>query len=198
MADYTTRAIVKTYLGIPSGTTTEDDAIDDALAAAEDEVDNICARTFVVPGSATSKVFRPTNGVVVEVDDIAQTTSLVVKTDSEDDGDYDTTLTLTSEYVVDGNAAPFRVIRRVDGSAFPRYTSNRATIEVTAYWGYAMTVPGPVKQAATVLSARLYQRRSSPLGFQAGMSTEFGPVRISRIDPDIRSLLSGYRLIGVA
>jgi hypothetical protein len=189
---------VKEYLGIPSGTATEDSAIDAALAAAEDEVDNICGRTFVVPGSATAKVFEPTNGVVVEVDDIAQTTGLVVKTDTADDGAYDKTLTLTSEYILEGNAAPYRIIRRVDGSTFPRYMSDRPTIEVTAYWGYAMAVPGPIVQAATVLSARLYQRRSSPLGFQAGMSTEFGPVRISRIDPDIRTLLYGYRRIGVA
>lgn len=198
MADYTSRATVKTYLGIPDGTTSEDSAIDDALAAAEDEIDNICGRTFVVPGSATAKVYQPVNGVIVAVDDIAQTTSLVVKTDTANDGAYDTTLTVTSEYIVEGNAAPYRIIRRVDGSTFPRYTSDRPTVEVTAYWGYAMSVPGPVVQAATVLSARLYQRRSSPLGFQAGMSSEFGPVRISRIDPDIRSLLSGYRLIGVA
>ncbi len=198
MADYTSRTTVKEYLGIPSGTATEDDAIDAALAAAEDEVDNICGRTFVVPGSATAKVFEPTNGVVVEVDDIAQTTGLVVKTDTADDGAYDKTLTLTSEYILEGNAAPYRIIRRVDGSTFPRYMSDRPTIEVTAYWGYAMAVPGPIVQAATVLSARLYQRRSSPLGFQAGMSTEFGPVRISRIDPDIRTLLYGYRRIGVA
>ena len=189
---------MKTYLGIPSGTSSEDDAIDAAMAAAEDEVDNICGRTFVVPGSATAKVFEPLDGVVVGVDDIAQTSGVVVKTDTADDGAYDTTLTLTSEYILEGNAAPYRIIRRVDGSTFPRYRSDRPTVEVTAYWGYAMAVPGPVVQAATVLSARLYQRRSSPLGFQAGMSAEFGPVRISRIAPDIRSLLSGYRLIGVA
>jgi len=196
MANYTSRATVKTYLGIPSGTTTEDSAIDAAIDAAETEIDNICGRTFVVPGSATAKVFRPADNVTVEVPDIAQTTGLVVKIDTENDGDYDTTLTVTSEYLVDGNAAPYRRIRRVDGAAFPAYTSNRPTVEVTAFWGYGMTVPAPIQQAATVLGARLYQRRSSPLGFQAGVSAD--AVRISRVDPDIRSLLAGYRLVGVA
>jgi len=196
VADYTSQATVKEYLGIPSGTTSEDDAIDAAIDAAEAEINQYTGRTFVVPSSATAKVFSPVDNVLVETDDIAQLTGLVVKTDSEDDGDYDTTLTLTSEYVVVGNAAPYRIIRRVDGSPFPRYLSGRATIEVTAFYGYAMTVPKPVVQAATVLGARLYQRRSSPLGFQAGF--EGDAVRISRVDPDVKALLAGYRLVGVA
>ena len=196
MPAYTTRAVVKTYLGIPSGTSSEDDPIDAAIDAAEAEIDAHTGRTFVVPGSATAKVYRPVNDRVVLVDDIAQTTSLAVKVDGSDDGSYDTTLTITSEFVVDGNTAPYRVIRRVDGSSFPRYTSDRATIQVTAYFGYGMSIPKAIVQASTVLGARLYQRRSSPLGFQAGL--EGDAVRISRIDPDVRALLSGYRLPAVA
>jgi len=196
MPAYTTRAVVKTYLGIPSATSSEDDPIDAAIDAAEAEIDAHTGRTFVVPGSATAKVYRPMNDRVVLVDDIAQTTSLAVKVDGSDDGSYDTTLTVTSEFVVDGNTAPYRVIRRVDGSAFPRYTSDRATIEITAYFGYGMSIPKAIVQASTVLGARLYQRRSSPLGFQAGL--EGDAVRISRIDPDVRALLSGYRLPAVA
>jgi hypothetical protein len=196
MPAYTTRAVVKTYLGIPSGTSSEDDPIDAAIDAAEAEIDAHTGRTFVVPGSATAKVYRPVNDRVVLVDDIAQTTSLAVKVDGSDDGSYDTTLTITSEFVVDGNTAPYRVIRRVDGSAFPRYTSDRATIQITAYFGYGMSIPKAIVQASTVLGARLYQRRSSPLGFQAGL--EGDAVRISRIDPDVRALLSGYRLPAVA
>ena len=196
MPAYTTRAVVKTYLGIPSGTSSEDDPIDAAIDAAEAEIDAHTGRTFVVPGSATAKVYRPVNDRVVLVDDIAQTTSLAVKVDGSDDGSYDTTLTITSEFVVDGNTAPYRVIRRVDGSSFPRYTSDRATIQITAYFGYGMSIPKAIVQASTVLGARLYQRRSSPLGFQAGL--EGDAVRISRIDPDVRALLSGYRLPAVA
>ena len=196
MPAYTTRAVVKTYLGIPSATSSEDDPIDAAIDAAEAEIDAHTGRTFVVPGSATAKVYRPMNDRVVLVDDIAQTTSLAVKVDGSDDGSYDTTLTVTSEFVVDGNTAPYRVIRRVDGSSFPRYTSDRATIQVTAYFGYGMSIPKAIVQASTVLGARLYQRRSSPLGFQAGL--EGDAVRISRRDPDVWALLSGYRLPAVA
>ena len=196
MPAYTTRAVVKTYLGIPSGTTSEDDPIDAAIDAAEAEIDAHTGRTFVVPGSATAKVYQPINDRVVLVDDIAQTTSLVIKTDTADDGTYDTTLTITSEFILDGNEAPYRVVRRVDGSSFPRPLSDRPTVQVTAYFGYGMSIPKAIVQASTVLGARLYQRRSSPLGFQAGL--EGDAVRISRIDPDVRALLSGYRLLAVA
>jgi hypothetical protein len=196
MPAYTTRNVVKTYLGIPSATSSEDDPIDAAIDAAEAEIDNFTGRGFAVPGSTSAKVYRPINDRVVLVDDIAQTTSLAVKTDTADDGTYDTTLTITSEYILEGNEAPYRTIRRVDGSSFPRPTSGRYTVEVTAYWGFGMSIPAAIVQASTVLGARLYQRRSSPLGFQAGL--EGDAVRISRIDPDVRALLSGYRLVAVA
>ena len=60
MPAYTTRNVVKTYLGIPSGTSSEDDPIDAAIDAAEAEIDAHTGRTFVVPGAATAKVYRPT------------------------------------------------------------------------------------------------------------------------------------------
>ena len=41
-------------------------------------------------------------------------------------------------------------------------------MQVTAFYGYGMAIPDQVKQCALVIAARLYQRKSSPLGFQAG------------------------------
>jgi hypothetical protein len=74
----------------------------------------------------------------------------------------------------------------------------RPTVEVTGTFGYAAAVPDNVKQAALLLAARLYQRKASPLGFQAGAISELGPVRISRSDPDVGALLHGLRLLPVA
>jgi len=196
VADYTSRTTVKAYLSIPDATTSEDSAIDAAIDAAEAAIDEWTGRTFVVPTGTTARTYHPVDDRTVIVDDVAQTTGLVVKVDSTDDGTYDETLTVTTEWIMDGNEAPFRTIRRVDGSRFPRYLSRRPTVQVTAWYGYAMAVPAPVVQAATVLSARYYQRRSSPLGFQAGIEGE--AVRISRVDPDVKALLAGKRLAGVA
>lgn len=197
MPNYTTQSLVKTYLGIPSGTTSEDTAIDNAIAAAEAEIDQITGRTFVVPGGATAKTYVAYDDYTVYVDDIAQTTGLIVKEDTTLDGTYDTTLTITTDYILDGNTAPYRVIRRVDGDEFTRGRYGRPTVQVTAFYGYAMTVPDQVKQCALVIAARLYQRRSSPLGFQAG-SVDVGFVRISRTDPEVIALLRGLKLPAAA
>ena len=197
MPNYTTTSLVKASLGIPSGTTSEDAYIEDAIDAAEDEINNFCDRTFVADGSATARVYQPSTNVLVYTDDFYTTTSLVVKQDDSNDGTYGTTLTITSDFIVVGNAAPFNCIRSVS-SPFPRYTSNRPTVQVTAKWGYKTAVPSAVAQAALILSARLFQRRSSPLGVMAGVVNDFGPIRVSRIDPDIQRLLAGYRRIGVA
>lgn len=197
MANYTSLSLLKQYLGIPSGSTSEDTALNNAIAAAEAEVDQMTGRTFVTPSSATAKVFIPYDDYTVFCSDIAQTTGLVVKEDTTLNGTYDTTLTVTTNYIASGNAAPYRAIQRVDGSSFTRDLYGRPTVEITAFWGYQMTVPDQVKQCALVIAARLYQRRSSPLGFQAG-SIDVGFVRISRQDPEVQSLLRGLKLVAAA
>ncbi len=194
---YTSQALVKAYLGIPSSTSSENTAIDNAIAAADAEIDQITGRTFVVPSGATAKTFIPYDDYTLYVDDVAQLTGLVVKEDTSLDGTYDTTLTITTDYVVDGNSAPYRVIKRVDGDMWPRDRYGRPTVEVTAFYGYGMAVPDQIKQCSLVIAARLYQRRSSPLGFQAG-SVDVGFVRISRTDPEVIALLRGLKIPAAA
>ena len=194
---YTSQALVKAYLGIPSATSSENTAIDNAIAAADAEIDQITGRTFVVPSGATAKTFIPYDDYTLYVDDVAQLTGLVVKEDTSLNGTYDTTLTITTDYVVDGNNAPYRVVKRVDGDTWPRDRYGRPTVEVTAFYGYGMAVPDQIKQCSLVIAARLYQRRSSPLGFQAG-SVDVGFVRISRTDPEVIALLRGLKIPAAA
>ena len=194
---YTDLATVRTYLGIPSSDSSQTSAINAAIAAAQAEIDQITGRTFEVPSGATAKTFIPYDDYTVFCDDIAKTDGLIVKTDTGLDGTYDTTLTITTDYVLNGNAAPYRVIKRVDGSAWPRDRYGRATVQITGFWGYGMAIPDQIKQCALVIAARLYQRRSSPLGFQAG-SVDVGFVRISRTDPEVIALLRGLKLPAAA
>ena len=194
---YSSQALIKAYLGIPSATSSENTAIDNALAAADAEIAQITGRTFVVPSWATAKTFIPYDDYTLYVSDVAQLTGLVVKEDTSLNGTYDTTLTITTDYVVDGNNAPYRVIKRVDGDTWPRDRYGRATCQVTAFYGYGMAVPDQIKQCSLVIAARLYQRRSSPLGFQAG-SVDVGFVRISRTDPEVIALLRGLKIPAAA
>lgn len=192
---YTTRALVKASLGIPSATTSEDTAIDAAILAADAEIDQYTGRTF--ENVTQARVYVPTSSLTLNVDDIATLSGLQVKVDNDADGTYETTLTINTDFIVAGNKAPYRLIRQVN-QGWPLTIYARPTVQVTATWGYATTVPAPVKQAALLLSARLYQRKASPLGYAAGVVSELGPVRISRNDPDVGNLLAGYRLLGVA
>tara|TARA_R110002126_G_scaffold142433_1_gene288275 strand:+ start:636 stop:1229 length:594 start_codon:yes stop_codon:yes gene_type:complete len=197
MPNYTTLADVKASLGIPSGSTGEDTYITASINAAEQEIDNYCGRTFVADGAASARVFQPYDGVKVLLDDFYTDTGLVVKTDTSNDGTYATTLTIDTDFIYNGNSAPFNILYNVSG-AFPRYLNARPTVQVTAKWGYEAAVPAAVSQAALIMGARLFQRRSSPLGVMAGVVSEFGAVRVNKLDPDFRSLLAGFRRLGAA
>ena len=191
-------ATVKSYLGIPTADSTQNDAINTALDAADEEINNLCGRSFTVPAATSTRVYYPTpSDVLLNVDDIATATGLILKQDTGDNGTYDETLTITTDFILVGNTTPYRQIQLVNGDTWPRPISNRPTVQVTAKFGYGTTVPAAVVQASTVLAARLYQRRSSPLGFQAG-NVDTGFIRIARNDPEIMNLLTGYRLPAIA
>ena len=197
MADYTARATVKEYVGIPDATTTDDDQIDAAISAAESRIDKYTGRTFVVPTGTSTRSVRPwSSATVISPAEIAQTTGLAVAVDTTDDGTFDTALTSADWFVGPGDVAPFTELTRFNGR-WPTPASGRATVEITAWFGYGMAVPAAVTQAATMMAARLYLRHASPLGFESG-SSEFGPVRVGRVDPDIAALLVGYRILAVA
>jgi len=68
-------------------------------------------------------------------------------------------------------------------------------VQVTGTWGWS-SVPTAIKQATIMSATRLYKRYDSPLGV-LGFG-DLGVVRISRIDPDIASLLMPYRRIRFA
>ena len=199
MPNYTTQSLVKTYLGIPSGTTSEAPAIDNAIAAAEAEIDQITGRTFVVPGGATAKTYVAYDDYTVYVDDIAKTDGLIVKEDTNLDGTYDTTLTITTDYLATPfNEPPFTGLLNVSDE-WPRYDSGRPAVQVTAAYGDQNSngVPYAVQQAALILAARLYQRKASPLGIMTGFQ-DYGIARISRQDPDVAALLAQYRVLATA
>lgn len=195
MSNYTTRADVKASLGIPTGSTGDDDQIDAAIAAAEALINNYTGRTFVA--AEATRVYLPRTASILDLDDLSTvTTGLTVKTDEDQDGTFETTLTLGVDFVAVGNSAPYRQLTNVN-RGWPLSLYGRPTIEITGLFGYASAVPANIKQAALLMSCRLFQRKASPLGFQAGAISEFGPVRISRTDPDVAALLQGAKIFGV-
>lgn len=196
--NYATTAELKSEFGI--GDTDDDTELDLALTAATAWVTSHCGRDFnqITVGAETARVFYPATSSLVRVDDIAGTTNLVVKTDTSDNGTYDTTWSATDYQLEPLNQTyngllswPYMAIRAVESKFYP-VSSRRAPIEVTAQWGWP-SVPKPVKKATLIQAARLYKRRDSAEGVMAGFG-DFGPVRVGvRLDPDVEALLAPYR-----
>lgn len=197
---YATRDQMKTRLGI--GDTDEDDEIDNAVNAASRFIDQHCRRRFYQDGSASARTYygRPTPArgfpTFVEVDDFHTTTGLVVKTDTSDDGTFDTTWS-SDEYqleplngVVDGiEGWPYTRLVAVKQRDFP-YWGDRARVEITADWGWA-SVPPEIGEACRIQAARIFRRKATPEGIAGGF--EVGAVRVSsRVDPDVEQLLAPF------
>lgn len=192
---YTTTALVKSSLGIPTATTSEDTAIAAAIDAAEALINNYTGRTFETV--TESRTFIPRTASILDIDDLATLSGLTIKTDEDQNGSFENTLVQGTDFVMVGNTNPYRKVTQIN-QGWPLSIYGRPTVQVTGTWGFASTVPDNIKQAALLMSCRLFQRKASPLGFQAGAISEFGPVRISRQDPDVAALLHGMKLIGVA
>lgn len=191
--NYTTAALVRQQLGI---TDTDDDTlILAAVAAASRAIDRTTGTTFYPITEA--RYYVPTSAGDVWVDRFVTTTGMTVQTGT--DGTY--TTTVSSSDVV---AWPYNAVTNggaycrllVPTYALPASSGGRATVKVTAQWGYS-SVPDNVEEACRIKAARLFRRKDSPEGV-AGTS-EFGVVRISKYeDPDVAMLLAPYTDAGIA
>ena len=178
------------------------DSVDDALLeiaieSASRAIDGHTHRNFTVAGTAaTARVFTATNSDFVWVDDVASTTGLVVKTADNLDANFATTW-VAADYqleplngVSEGISWPYTRIRSTGNKGFP-YGSDLAGVQVTARWGW-LTVPTAIKQACIILAGRQFKRYDSPLGV-AGFG-DLGAMRVSRVDPDVATLIEPYVL----
>jgi hypothetical protein len=184
---YATLTLLKDALGITD--TARDDLLNQALVTASRSADAHTGRRFYADTSASTRtwpargrVARDADGELLLVDDIASTTDLVVET-----GDG-TTWTAASGYWTDPDNA-LALGRPITGIRLN--TEARGRVRVTARWGWP-AVPDQVVQATLMQAARLFKRKDSPEGVMG--SAEWGPIRVSRIDPDVKALLASFVL----
>jgi hypothetical protein len=173
----------------------QDERITDALLGASRGIDDHCDRQFNKAGSVSARVYVPESRKLVKVDDFHTTTGLVVRTDDDDDGVFETTWT-ASEYqleplngVVGGTPGwPWCTIRAVGSRRFPCSANGRASVQVTADWGWNV-VPEPVKAACRIVAIEAYKLPEAPFGI-AG----FGDFAMRvRDNPMARSKLAPYQ-----
>lgn len=184
------------------------DAVDDnrltlAADAATQMVQAYCDRHFVQQAAATARVFVASTPWMLEVDDISTTTGLIVKTDEDDDGVFETTWA-AGDYQLEplngkhgGQDWPYTRIRAIQSREWP-FDYGQAVVQITARWGWANPaaaaeyLPQPVLQAAEIQGVSIFKSADAPLGI-AG----FGDIGIMRLrqamHPVAAALLAPYR-----
>ena len=172
--------------------TADDTVIAEIIEEATLMIDGICGRSFAA-GSSGARTFYPIDGYTVPVDDCYSITA--VKTDTSDDGTFDTTWTASTDYEtlpangVGLNRAtgwPVTKLRAVGAKTFPVW--RRRSVEVTATYGWA-AVPADIKGACYLIANRLFEERNTPFGTVG--SADFGalPIRDQRT---VTKLLAPY------
>lgn len=180
--------------------TSRDELLEVVVRAAARGIDRYCGRRFYADGTATARTYsvfaqrgrllRKRTGETLLVDDISTASGLVVELGSTAAG-----FTALTDYVTEPDTAlveglPITSLRRDFGFWG---LSPRAQVRVTAKWGWP-AVPDNVTAACLLQASRLYRRKDSPQGFVG--SADWGAMRVSNVDPDVRELLSPYKLPG--
>lgn len=179
-------------------TDTVDDALlEIAIESASRAIDGHTHRSFSPAGTALStRIFATGNSDYVWIDDVASTTGFALATSDNLDGNYLTTWG-TADYQLEplngrseGITWPYTRIRSTGNKGFP-YGDDLAGVQVTARFGWP-AVPTAIKQACIILAGRQFKRYDSPLGV-AGFG-DLGAMRVSRVDPDVATLIEPYVL----
>lgn len=130
----------------------------------------------------------------LEIDDLMTTTSLVVKVDRDDDGTFEETLTVDTDYrLYPWNAVasgrPWTRLVLASGESLP--TQLRG-VEITAKWGWS-SVPSIVKQATLIQAARFFARRNAPFGVAGSPDTGSEMRLLAKLDPDVDMMISSVK-----
>jgi hypothetical protein len=206
MADLVELSDLKEILGISD--TVDDARLQASIDAATTMVQAYCDRQFIVDDDPVVRVFVASTPWIVHIDDVATTTGLVVKTDEDSDGVFETTWS-TADYQLEpvngrmsGQIWPYTRIRAVEAREWP-LDYGRALVQVTARFGWNLAasgqsghthsyVPGSVTEAAKIQAISLYKSADAPLGI-AG----FGDIGIMRLrqamHPVAMALLAPFR-----
>lgn len=174
--DYITSAELKAYMGLEINT--YDALLADAISSTSREIEDFCHRQFHTAGAATARVYQPLDPARVFVDDFHTAVGLIVETDDDNDGIFET-VWAASDYELrplNGvrNGQPGWPYWEIAAVGSKRFTGScRANVRVTADWGWA-AIPEPVRQAAFILASDTFQLKDQRLGI-AG-SDQFGQI----------------------
>lgn len=198
---YCTRDQVRAQRGFQSVETGDDTLIDTAINAASRQIDAWCGRRFWQDASVATREFFAESALCCPVDDISTTTGLVVKIDQVGEGSYDTTLTISTDFIVKPvNAAdrtpvwPYTELWLANNYYFPRLANGRPGVQVTAKFGWP-AVPDDVTMACIIQAAQIYSSKDAIFGSFA--LNESVARSVPAMDRQAMALLSDYRIPAV-
>lgn len=174
-----------------------DAELEDVVTAASRLIDNYCGRHFF-QRTAEARTFEVDEFDCLEFgpfNDVVSITTL--KTDSNGDGTYETTISAANYVLEPYNAAvkgePYTELELINAVTFPipAASGRENLIQITGTWGWP-SVPVEIKQACRLLVAEMAKLADAPLGV-AGYG-EFGVFRVSSsIPPRARQMLEPFR-----
>lgn len=189
--DYVTTAELAAYMRIS-------DSVDDtqlavAVTAASRAVDSCCGRQFGKVDSAEQRIYvarfdrhRINPAWVVDIDDLATTTSLTISIGGTSVTDYK----LEPRNGVAKGKVWTLLVFGPDAEATPMEATDNE-VDITASWGWA-SVPRSVTQATYLQASRFHSRRDSPYGV-AGSPQQGSELRLlANVDPDVQVSLAEY------
>lgn len=208
-ADYCTATEFKVWARIADAA--DDVAIGLAITSASRDVDQVAGRSFGQDDPAVARYYSLTadghyhrnrndpfyGRYTVDPDaDISATSGLTVKVDNDDDGTFETTLTINTDfrlwpYNAAADSRPWERIVLTAGGSLP---TPLRTIEVTAKWGWA-AVPSDIKLATEVQAQTILKGgRDSPLGIAGSpdfgnelrLSTKLHPIAAELVRPYVK------------
>lgn len=189
---------VKSFLRVQTGV--HDPEVDRAVLAAHRDVDRYCgwqvADGFAQgEADASARVFAATNTLTLRLDTGFWTaTDLVVKTDDDDDGTFETTWAASEFELHPANNTwggvtgfPYFEVWSTGARSWPVGGNRANRVQITAIWGW-QECPPDVAEATLLRTAQLFARRDTRDGVQP--LTGF---RAGGRDRDWELLLDDYR-----
>jgi hypothetical protein len=191
---YCTLAEVKAAMRLTDSV--DDTLLENSIEGASRRIDGYCGRFFYQ--TTQTVTFYATNAYRLATRDLVSVTTL--KTDNSGTGVFTTTWTLNTDYIFEPLDAvlqtrPYNAIAATGGKTFPLYTPpDPPTTQIVGVWGWP-SVPDDVREACVLLSMRQFARYNAALGVLGFADMA---ITVRAVDPDVRDLLSPYRLLGVA
>lgn len=207
MAIYATYEELKAEIQLNDTDESNRGTIERLLASASAAIDRFCNRPdgFLSDDEASARIYPGSGQPYQLIDECTAVTLVEVKDDITDvytawvPADW---IACTGDYhYPDFNSTPYTMIVCEVNGDYSVFTSGRyglrrwmaPTVQVTANWGYATSVPDQIKTATIMQSARWFKRLQGSMS-DALASGELGQLLfLKELDPDIGLILKAGR-----